>query len=360
MVAGVRLRTFALVVVASSVAIAARAAEPAPIRASLAWARADGAESCIAAPELARAIEARLGYAVFGSPTSADVTLEGSIAPAAPGPGYRASFRVLDAKGAVLGERKVEGADPSCRALDDRAVLVASILVDDAAREKKLAASAPATVSASATAPLPSGSASAAPSVVPSSAPVAPSASATPPREAPDPGVKLAVDVGLGVTTGLQPGVGLGLAATAFVRPPRFVPFYVGAGLYPATRSTVGRGGEIAADVKLGTAGLCPLALGEGRASLLVCGGVLVGGLDARGDGFDESYGGLAVLVSGVLQARATVRLVGPLALYGALGGHFALVRAEIAYREGLASKVGYASDALGLFSELGLGLRFP
>ena len=104
-----------------------------PLTASLAWARAEGAEECIAAPTLAKEIEARLKREVFVSPATAEVTVEGSVAPlAAPQRGYRASFRVLDRTGAVLGSRQVETHEASCRTLDERAILIASILIDDA------------------------------------------------------------------------------------------------------------------------------------------------------------------------------------------------------------------------------------
>ena len=340
----------------STPAAAQSARMEARVSASLAWARADGAESCISAPELARAIEARLGYAVFGSPATAEVTLEGSVAPSSPAPGFRASFRVLDAKGAVTGSRQVEIHEAGCRALDDRAALIASLLVDDAAQAQAKARETKA------------------PPTTPPAPPPAPP-SATPPPPAPPPartprvdprapgeeaGWRFSLDLGLGVTTGLQPGVGLGLAATALLRPPHFVPFYLGAGLYPSTDATVPRGGTVAADVKLGSAGICPLALGSGRLELLGCGGVLVGSLDARGTGFDDSYADRAVLVSGAITARGAIRVVGPLAVYVGLGGHFALVRAEVGYREGQESKTAFASAPIGLFSDVGVGLRLP
>jgi len=275
------------------------------------------------------------------------VTLEGSIAPL--GTGYRASFRILDKDGAVVGSRQVEGHEASCRSLDDRAVLVASILVDDAAREKKRVSPPPPP-------PLPP------PPPGPVRAPLAPpfrEGPVTPPPSS-EAAWRFWLDVGVGVTTGLQPGVGVGLAVTALLRPPAFVPFYLGAGLYPSTQASVARGGTIDADVKLGAVGLCPLVLGAGRLELLGCGGLLLGGLDARASGFDESFGDLAVLVGGTLSARGSLRVAGPLAIYAGLGGHFALVRAELGYREADQARTAFTSAPLGLFSDVGLGLRLP
>src|SRR5688572_15938988 len=65
-------------------------AEPAARSAHLQWQRAVGAEGCISGEELAAALQRRLRRGTIGGP-EADVTLEGTIAPAAAGaPGWKA------------------------------------------------------------------------------------------------------------------------------------------------------------------------------------------------------------------------------------------------------------------------------
>ncbi len=326
---------------------AAKGAGPS-LTASLAWARADGAEECIAAPQLAKDIEARLGREVFVSPAVAEVTVEGSVAALVPPQkGFRASFRVLDKSGAVLGSRQVESHEASCRALDDRASLIASILIDDAERVRH---------------PEP-------PPLAPPSAPIPP---VVPPASSPqpepkkpqapksEPGWAFGVDVGLGMTSGLQPGAGLGVAATFVVRPPRFGAFFFGAGLFPETRTSTARGAEVGADAQYGTIGVCPLVGSGGRLDGMLCAGMLLGALRAQGTGFDESYGDRVATVSALLGARGALRIVGPLALSLGLGAHVGLVRAEVTYREANESRVAFSTAPAGILGDVGLGLRFP
>lgn len=334
-------------------------AEDKHVSASLAWARADGAEACIAAPELARAIEGRLGYAVFGSPASADVTVEGSVAPLGKGAGFRASFRVLDAKGEVLGSRQVETHEASCRSMDERAALVGSILVDDVEQAKKRAEPSP---SPPPTSPPPPAQPPPPPPAPPPPPTLnAPSEKANEPAPAPS-SWRFSADAGLGLLVGVTPGPALGFAATVTLRPARFGAFFLGAGLFPSTSARTGRGGsaEVLADAQFGTVGLCPLVQEGKRLEGLVCGGVLIGGLRAQGSGFDDSYGDRAVVVSALVNARGAVRLVGPLALTLGVGATFGLVRAEVTYREPDGVREAFTSAPVGFLGDLGLGLRFP
>jgi hypothetical protein len=326
------------------------------VSASLAWARADGAESCIAAPELARAIESRLGYSVFGSPASADVTVEGSVAPLGKGAGFRASFRVLDAKGEVLGSRQVETHEASCRSMDERAALVGSILVDDVEQAKKRVEPPPA--------PPPSPSPPPSPRPPSEPAPVArePEQKPREPASSVGPPWRFSADAGLGLVVGMAPGPALGFAATVTLRPPRFGAFYLGAGLFPSTSIATGRASsaEVLADAQFGTVGFCPLVEEGKRFEGLACGGVLLGGLRAQGVGFDESYGARAIVVSALVSARGALRVVGPLSLSLGVGATVGLVRAEVTYREPDGVREAFTSAPVGFLGDLGLGLRFP
>lgn len=351
-----RLVGLVAVSVVTSVSSSSAFAQEKHVSASLAWARADGAESCIAAPELARAIESRLGYSVFGSPASADVTVEGSVAPLGKGAGFRASFRVLDAKGEVLGSRQVETHEASCRSMDERAALVGSILVDDVEQAKKRAEPPlPAPTTSTTTAP-------STPPPVPPPPPAAPKENPSEPAPAPSSAWRFSADAGLGLAVGLEPAPALGFAAMLTLRPPRFGAFFLGAGLFPSTSTSTGRGGsaQLQADAQFGTVGFCPLVEEGRRLEGLVCGGVLLGGLRAQGSGFDDSYGDRAVLVSALLVARGAVRLVGPLALTLGVGATFGLVRAEVTYREPDGVREAFTSAPVGFLGDVGLGLRFP
>jgi hypothetical protein len=278
----------------------------------------------------------------------AEVTVEGSVA-ALPSPqkGFRASFRVLDKTGAVLGSRQVESREASCRTLDDRAALIASILIDDAERVRH--AEAP---------PQPPPPPSSPPAV-----PQAPKPAPEPKKPQapkPEPGWAFGVDVGLGTTSGLQPGAGLGVAATFVVRPPRFGAFFFGAGLFPETRTSTARGAEVGADAQYGTIGLCPLVGSGARLEGMLCAGMLLGALRAQGTGFDDSYGDRVATVAALLGARGALRIVGPLVVSLGLGAHVGLVRAEVTYREANESKVAFSTAPAGILGDVGLGLRFP
>lgn len=87
-------------------------------------------EGCTPAAGLQRALEARLGQAVFAEP--ADAFIEGVVVAAERG--FVAKVTVTDAKGTALGQRDVTSDDPSCPAIDSRLVLVLALLVDPSGR----------------------------------------------------------------------------------------------------------------------------------------------------------------------------------------------------------------------------------
>jgi len=97
--------------------------------ASLSWVRLDGAETCIAAPELARLVEARIGRAVLQPPTRADLSLEARVAPHRAG-GWVAVVDVNDRAGRRLGRRELRVAAGSCSELDRPASLIISLIID--------------------------------------------------------------------------------------------------------------------------------------------------------------------------------------------------------------------------------------
>ncbi|MFO0725198.1 MAG: hypothetical protein U1E65_15560 [Myxococcota bacterium] len=94
----------------------------------MAWVRLPGTEQCIGGPELARAIEERLGRPVFVPVSRAGLAIEGRIEPKKQG--FRAVLTIADAGGAQLGTRELATTSTDCRALDRTLVLVAALLID--------------------------------------------------------------------------------------------------------------------------------------------------------------------------------------------------------------------------------------
>ncbi len=94
------LRASAASILLGISAPAAAADKPAPRTSSLSWIRLPGADACVSTQDLARDVEARLRRPVFVSPAQADVSVEGHIEPRAPGPGWKATIALRDAKGA--------------------------------------------------------------------------------------------------------------------------------------------------------------------------------------------------------------------------------------------------------------------
>ena len=91
----------------------------------LAWRAPD---TCTPADQLRRAVEARVGQAVFHEP--ADRFIEGDVT--AQNGGWLARLVVTDAKGTPLGQREVVSTEPGCPTLDARLTLVLSLLIDPA------------------------------------------------------------------------------------------------------------------------------------------------------------------------------------------------------------------------------------
>lgn len=207
---------------------AALAAEP-PRTSSLGWARLPGAEACVGAPELARAVERQLGRAVFISPAQAEVLVEGRVEPGEPGAAFRfrAHIALTDSRGAVLGTRDLATQSASCRALDEELALVIALLIDPAAALGPPRRPPPP--------PLPL--------AAPSCPPVPPSPPASPP---PRERWRVGLAVGGAVAAGLLPGAGVGLVLRGEIVPPWFVPIQLGGAVWAnASAETAGRGATL-------------------------------------------------------------------------------------------------------------------
>jgi hypothetical protein len=99
-----------------------------PARAVLSWERGPGAEECIGAPALEKALENHLGYAAFAA--EGILSVHGAVSRSAAPPGFRAEVELRDREGKDLGRREVEVKGAACRALDEALVLVLALAID--------------------------------------------------------------------------------------------------------------------------------------------------------------------------------------------------------------------------------------
>jgi hypothetical protein len=268
---------------------------------ALSWVRLAGAEGCIGAPALAEAVEKRLHRRVFVPPSDAEVSVEGTVGPGGPGR-FRATFRVADRDGKVLGARTIEEPAKSCGDLDDRIAFVLSLLIDP---EAALATpeSAPPPVATVGQPPL-----EAAPAQVPAPSPP-PRVEAPPPpppeRRAP---WRWLVGVDFGGSVGLVPDVGWVVSGRALVAPPRWPSLLLeGSSYLPESRRIEG---VALVDIGLvtGALGVCPLELRHPPFGFGVCVAGMLGDLSARGQGFPDSRGYSTLL------GAAEIELLGELA----------------------------------------------
>jgi hypothetical protein len=93
--------------------------------AALNWVRLPGAETCIAAGELAERVERRLERSLFVVDSLAVLSVDGAVQPA--GPGFAARLALSDRAGHVLGERVIQSPQADCRTLDEAVVLVIAL-----------------------------------------------------------------------------------------------------------------------------------------------------------------------------------------------------------------------------------------
>jgi hypothetical protein len=286
-----------------------------PRAAALGWLRAPGAESCIGARALAEAVEARLGGAALVPASRAEVSIEGTVAPADGEPGWRVSITVADGAGKVLGTRKLSHAGADCRAIDEEVSLTIALLIDPDALLSPAAASS----GAKAPRPAPAFSAPPASLRVEHLSPRVP---------APWHAAFLAGPV---VSFGALPTVGVGVQIRGLFTPPRFFSFQIGGSVWaPATVSFGPEGTSFF--MALGTVSACPLAglaLGFRYAA---CAGVEVGAIRASGFGFPLARERERPHAGGVLEGRVVRILKAPFALSGGVGLSVPFVRNRFYY----------------------------
>lgn len=287
-------------------------AAAAPSTTSLSWVRLPGAESCVAAPELAAEVEERLGRPVFRPPAEAELAVEGRVEPAAAPNRWRAVLRLADHDGASLGERVVESRAEGCEELGHAVAVTLALMID------------------------------------PVTTPEAPVPEAPTEVERWHLDLHATLDVGYG----LVPGVTVGGSATALVTPPRFVPLEVTGELVPFARDATG---TVDLTRAVGGVGVCPLDLQRGWGELRGCAAVLGGALVAVRGG-EALDGAERLLVEGRGQGRASLRVWGPLRVDVGVQGVVPFRRIVLVSDGGV--EVWTAPPVAGLF-DLGVGARF-
>lgn len=298
---------------------------------ALSWVRLPGAEGCMGAPKLAAAVEDRLGRRVFVPPADAEISVEGTVAFRADTKRFKASFRVADRSGAVLGVRDVEESAATCDKLDDRFAFVLSVLIDPDAL------GGPAAIDEPTPLPPPSRSAAAPPP------PVARTDSPEPPPRGPAPSApepwRWLAGADFGGSGGLVPEVGWVVSAFAIVTPPHWPGLRAkGSSFLPASQP-VERSASTDISLVLGQVGICPLQIRRPPFGFSACLDGMLGELSAQGAGFAESrryatwIGGVALDVVAELAVTRTVLLTASPALVVPLS------RVRLAYDDATGSR---------------------
>ena len=297
---------------------------------SLSWTRLEGADECIAAPELAKRVEERVGGAVLVPPSEAQLSIEGRVVRA--GKTWRAVIALARASGEILWERTLETREPGCRALDDALVLVIALSLD------------------------------------PSGAPPPP----PPPEQTPRVIVKEVVRevrvaqpwhvgarAGMDVEVGALPSPMPGASVAVLIDAPGLPPLELGAFGTPSTRADA----ELAdrgVDVGMvgGAVAVCPRYQFLG-ASIGMCAGVRLGWMTWEGDGFEEDVSGGLLVPAGTFDARLELPLFSRVFAVIGAGVRVPFRRASIGYERSAAAGGGteelFQPLAATLWANLGL-----
>jgi len=301
---------------------------------SLSWSRLPGAESCIGAAELARRIDERRGRPLLVAPSRAQQSAEGTVGRDPHGTGWRAVVALAGPEGAILSERTVDTRDPSCRALDDALVLIITLLADPDGKPEK-------------------------PPPVPERVVVREIVREVRVREPWRLGVRTGLEIELGALPDPAPATSLAI----LVDPPDVPPIEVGGFLSAGGHEETPLAARGARLTLAGVAArLCP-ARTVRRLQLGACGGVRLAWLGWQGQGFETSMSGTIVVPSIGLDARAELRLVGPVHGFVAVGGHVALRYATFTYQPAPAAGGGaeplFTAAPASVWMGTGLAVHF-
>ena len=227
-----------------------------------------GAQQCASASQLTRAVEARLRRRVFVAALEADLFAQ--VRARRAGARFVIEVRLEDQRGGLLGQRVLETAARHCSALDDSLALVLSLAADlPRARSNGAGATPAARQPAS----------SSAPSLA---TPVSIPATTHSPRLS----FRAQPGLGLAVSAGLLPRLGVGAQARLELLPPNFWPLVLDGTYWSGQRLGADAGVEFAlATVQLW---VCPWTSQFGHLELELCVDQLIGRVKATGFGFDQ------------------------------------------------------------------------
>jgi hypothetical protein len=160
------------------------------------------------------------------------------------------------------------------------------------------------------------------------------------------------------MTIGDLPRVAAGVALRVGFDAPKILGFQVTAAGWPRrdVRDETGAGARFAA-YELAAA-LCPRAMTRDRLELVVCGGVRLGAIHARGLGLDATRAATRPRALADLAVGPRVRLAGPVWLVASAGASVPLVRDRFAYGDAGSPVVVHRPWPLVPTFELGIALR--
>lgn len=318
----------------------ARAAPP-PVHAGLDWRREPGAEHCMDAAELTKAVESRLGRRVFVPRSQADVVVRGRLEAAKGGEGWTAKLALESAAGQPMGTRTLSTRAEDCSALDASLALIVALMIDIPREQLP----PPPVTSAPKPAPVP-----------PPTTPIRLPRGTPAPREP----WGFEADARGVAALGLMPGVALGVGLGVGVQPPGFWYTELDGELW-MTRRVESASGRSGSQFSLQSVSLylCPLELQSPRFRFQACVGQRVGRLVADGFGFDQNRHEPRVVYNPGVRLRLTAGLVGPLELGAGLGLEVPLARDYFtaARANGTSEELYRMAPVIGT-AELVLGVR--
>jgi hypothetical protein len=281
--------------VAVALSAAPAAAEPAPAHhalARLSYVRGPGAETCIAAPALSAAVEARLGRRVFVQSEPADLLVV--VAASRAGQGFAIKVALVDAKQRRIGERRLVTRARHCSALDDSLALVVALAADVAPHAVPTASAADAT------------DASVATSAAAASSNVRAETTLTIPEATAAPRAPFAFQPSLGgaFALGLLPRFAAGAEVSLAIVPPRFWTLVFAVALWHDQSLGSSHGARF--DAQTLRFGVCPFETALERWHFRACADESFGAMHVRGFGFDKDQFSTRWL--GALGAGASAR----------------------------------------------------
>ncbi len=318
-----------------------RAASPTPRTSSLSWVRLAGADACVSTQDLARDVETRLGRSVFVSAAQADLSVEGRIEPAPGTHGWHAVLVLRDAKGSTLGTRELARDAASCDAMRAPLALAVALMIDpDAAPPSS---SSPA-FAAPTPAPPPQTIVVEKQVPVPVYVPV--------PRDAPaEPTWHIDVGASLAASVGLLPHLEPGVAGSALLEPPWFLPVEAYGALW---LDSTADGGPTFSLAYVG-GGLCPLHYEDALLRVFGCASGQLGYMKAT------SPDSAQVHVAGVLEGRGSLRLFGPIAARAGASLLVPIVRPSFDYTDADTHQpAAFRMSAVAATVDAGFGLVMP